>query len=197
MAPLCMACRIPLLSLLMFIFSILFKIQNASSLLMYDRLTLLKIRDFVNNLPVHGTNGHSNTPPPFLESIPAYLRCPTSPRPRKKRHKRRGKRGGILVHFKAYLASGDYNPRCSWNGPQANHVLVHHASLQASIFHYRRFLEYSYRWLRPAIPDTSCSLSRCRPVRFQRRGCVLGHLRPLNRATLQSESCAAVRIWLY
>ncbi|XDV17974.1 hypothetical protein PO909_023762 [Leuciscus waleckii] len=43
--------------------------------------------------------------PPFLADIPAHLHRAPSFIPRKKRHRRRGKGGGMLVGFKAHLVS--------------------------------------------------------------------------------------------
>ncbi|ROL45308.1 hypothetical protein DPX16_0966 [Anabarilius grahami] len=138
---------------------------------------LLKIRDTVNNLPQCAKNGHSNTPPPLLASVPAYLWRPVCALPRNKRRRRRGKRGRLLVKLKAYLASSrvDYSG-CSLNGIPRDFTK----------FDLRRSLEYCYRWLRPAFPDAGCSLPCRRPVRIQTRGCVEGNLRPLSRAAQQT-----------
>lgn len=77
--------------------------------------------------------------PPLLSDIPEYLRrSPAVVLPRKKRYRRRGKRGGALVRFKAYLAStcvtcpdGCYVPAVAG-----------------------RLLRRRDRWLRPVFPDS-------------------------------------------
>ncbi|ROL41604.1 hypothetical protein DPX16_22947 [Anabarilius grahami] len=143
MAPLYMVRRPRLLSLLLIFVFLLFVIHDVSSLLVYNRMMLLKIRDTVNNLPQCAKNRHSNTPPPLLASVPAYLWRPVCALPRNKRRRRRGKRGGLLVKLKAYLASlrVDYSG-CSLNGIPRDFTK----------FDLRRSLEYCYRWLRPALP---------------------------------------------
>lgn len=136
----------------------------------------------MNNLTDFVKYGHSKTPPPLLAAVPAYLWRPFCTLPCNKK-RRRGKRGGVLVRFKAYLASlcTDVSG-CSLNGK----------STVCEKFDLPRSLEFSYRWLQPALPDAGCLLPCCRPVRIQVRGCVRGNLCPLNHATQQSVNCRSV-----
>lgn len=176
--------RSRLLSLLLIIVFLLFVIHDVSSLFVYNRLMLLKIRDTVNNLPQCAKNGHSNTPPPLIASVPACLWRPVCTLSHNKRRRRRGKRGGLLVKLKAYLASSrvDYSG-CSLSGIPRGF----------KEFDLRRSLEYCYRWLRPVFPDAGCSLPCHRLVRIQTRGCVQGNLRPLSRAAQQTVRHRSVR----
>lgn len=143
MAPLCMVRRPPLLSLLAFLLFLLFVIANATSQFVYDSLTLLRIRDSVNYFPVQAGNGHSNTPPPHLASVPAYLWRPVYALPRNKKHRRRrGKRGGIHVKFRAYLASRSVDCPGDSRGS---------LPVDLGIFYLRRSLDYRYCWLHPVL----------------------------------------------
>lgn len=95
---------------------------------------------------------HTMDLPPFLAYIPAFLCRPPCVTPRKKRWRRRGKRGGVLVRFKAYLASD--------GGCRVSAGLL---------------LGVGGRWLRPVFPGSSM-ISRSvlsavpSPVRVQ--GCI-------------------------
>ena len=99
MAPLCLAGRLPLLSVLLFFLCLLFVARIVSPLQVYDRLTPLNIRDSFEKLPICGSDGHSTLPPPLLASIPPHLRRLSCWLPRNNRHRRRRKRGGILCYY--------------------------------------------------------------------------------------------------
>lgn len=71
----------------------LLAICDVSSLLIYDRSTLLRIQNPLN-VSDFGKIGHSNTPPPFLTGLtPSTLL-------RNKRCRRQGRRAGVFVKFK-------------------------------------------------------------------------------------------------
>lgn len=112
MAPLCLACHLPLLGLLLFYLCLLLVTRSVSMLRVYDRLTLLNIRQSLEKLPIGGSDGHSKSPPPFLASIPSFLRHPSCRLPHRSRRRRRGKRGGVLVRLKTHLASSLHGPCC-------------------------------------------------------------------------------------
>ncbi|CAJ1066752.1 uncharacterized protein LOC125906366 [Xyrichtys novacula] len=179
MAPLCLAVRLPLLIVLLFILCSLFVARIVSPLRVYDRLTLLNIRDSVGKSIICGSDGHSKTPPPLLASIPPHLRRLSCCLPRKSRRRRRGKRGGILVKVKAYLASV-HDPRRFPAGSLADY----------NGYDLRSSTEYRYRWLRPVLRDTGVLLPCCRPVRISQRGCVPGNLRSLSRFSRLTDACS-------
>lgn len=134
----------------------------------------------MNNLPDCTNRGYSKTPPPFLASVPVQLWRPVYSLRSSKKRKRHGKRGGIFVKLKSYLAScvDDRGPVLSGGFEECGS------------YDLRRSREYSYRWLKTAIPDDVCLLPCRRPVRIRMRGCVQGNLRPLSWAPKQS--CRAV-----
>lgn len=184
MAPFCVACRLSLLRFLLIFLFLLLITQNVSPLLVYDRLTLLTIGKSGYISSIYGTDEQSKIPPPFLESIPAFLqRQPCFlPRKNKNRRRRRGKRGGVRVRLRAYLDSVSMcNPDRSWGWLPAEFAGCG----------WRRSLACCYRWLRPVVDpcDSGRLLSRCRTVRLSERGCVLGNLRPLSRASQKTGPC--------
>lgn len=149
-----------------------------SPLLVYDRLTLLSIRNSVEKVPIYDSVGQlTGTPPPFLTSIPAYLwRQPCLPLQRNSR-RRRGRRGGIRVRLRVNLTSSsacDRGHPCG--GFSAGFVGCGLRSVACS-----------YRWLRSTVPGFEspfpCYWNRER----LKRGCVLGNLRPLGRASQWTE----------
>ena len=120
MAP--VSARRSLSSLPLAILFLFYVCQNVSALLVYDRQALLHLRpslEFIL-LPKPTSGNHKSTLPPLLSDIPTYLRRVPCILPRRKRFRRRGKRGGALVHQKAYLtfSSGTY-PRIRCHGPPA------------------------------------------------------------------------------
>lgn len=77
--------------------------SDASALLVYDRLTLLILH---HKLTTSDARSLINLPP-HLSNIPDYLLCaPCAFQPRK-RTRRHGKQGGLLVKFKGLLRSGN------------------------------------------------------------------------------------------
>lgn len=95
----------PSLSLSMLCVFVLFMstvVQNAVSILVYNRQTLLDFRFSAKDL-VRSDLGGYKTLPPFRSGIPACLCCPETIhlRRRPKRYRRRGKRSGQLVRLKA------------------------------------------------------------------------------------------------
>ncbi len=86
-----------------FVLFVSLAVQNVESLLVYDRQTLLNFRHSAKDLVKFDYAGQK-TLPPLLSGIPAYLcRLPVT-HPRRKHHRRRGKRGGQLVRVKTGLA---------------------------------------------------------------------------------------------
>lgn len=75
MAPLCVAGRLPLLPFLCIVCHFY---RTVSSLLVYDRLCLLQIRDSVVDPPIQDFYGWTKPPPPVLASVPPYLWRPLS-----------------------------------------------------------------------------------------------------------------------
>ncbi|XP_049460938.1 uncharacterized protein LOC125906366 [Epinephelus fuscoguttatus] len=149
-------------------------------MLVYDRLTLLNIRDSLEKRPICGSDGHSKIPPPFLASIPPQLRRLSCWLSRNSRRRRRGKRGGVLIKLKSYLASSCHDPCRLLAGSSADY----------RGYDLRSSKEYRYRWLRPVFQDTGAPLPCCRLVRTSQRGCVPGNLRSLTRSSLQTGQCS-------
>ncbi|GAA6086568.1 uncharacterized protein LOC116976515 [Tachysurus ichikawai] len=103
MAPVCVARRLFLLTLCIFLLFVSFIVQNVNTLLVYDRQTLLDLRVRAKGFVKFDYGGHK-TLPPLLSGIPAYLcRVPAS-YSRGKRYRRRGKHSGRMVRVKAFLA---------------------------------------------------------------------------------------------
>lgn len=100
----CVACRLSLPMLCVFVLFVSCLTVNVSSLLVYNRQTLLDLRLQVKDLVKLNQDGHQ-TLPPLLSGIPAHLcRTPAPPPRRKRTCRRRGKRSGWLVKLKDYLA---------------------------------------------------------------------------------------------
>lgn len=101
MAPVYMACRLPAL----FVFVLLLLLitcstQHVSSMFIYDRTQLLKIQATVEAAFKNDFKGSGFIPPHLLENVPVYL-CRSSPGVhRRRRGRKRGKRGGIIVKLK-------------------------------------------------------------------------------------------------
>ncbi|KAI2646105.1 RNA-directed DNA polymerase from mobile element jockey [Labeo rohita] len=181
MAPVSMACRLSPCCLLSLLFAIALFICicccDVSALLGYDHQTLYNIRASEDTLAGRYELGNQTTSlPPFLADIPAFLHRSPCIIPRKKRWRRRGKRGGVLVRFKAYLAS-TMSVRCPRDG---SCVLVA-----------PRSLEMRGRWLCSVFPSSTgitegdLLIGPSPPVRFRvrvRGGVDSSHLRPLGRA---------------
>ncbi len=137
----------------------------------YDRQTLYNIRDSEDTLSGrYGLGNHQTMGlPPFLADIPAFLRQPPCVIPHKKRWRRGGKCGGVLVRSKAYLASishdGCYIPvacrgLCSpWQWRVAAPLLVASSDATAAVriplSAARRSLEMRGRWLRPVFSGST------------------------------------------
>lgn len=156
---------------------ILSVVRNTTTQLVYDRLTLLKIQASVINLPIHISNKHSKIPPPVLTSVQPFLFRPECALPLNVRRRRRGKRGGILVKFKAYLVSRVANPGCFQSSPPPDH----------GSFDIQHSLRHCYWWLRLASAKAGPTLPCCRPVRVHSRSCSPRNLHLLQRDVPQPE----------
>ncbi|KAE8285783.1 hypothetical protein D5F01_LYC15451 [Larimichthys crocea] len=120
---------------------------QVSPLLVYDRLILLKICDSVDKLSIQDFNDQTKPPPPVLASVRSHLWRLPGRLPRNSRRRRRGKRGGVICRLKAHLASSStYNAR---------HPLFGLSSDYAG-YDIRGSVDYSYRWLLPAVPEAGC-----------------------------------------
>lgn len=101
MAPGCSAGRLSHCSVFTVCFVIYLICQEVSSLVVYDRLTLLEIGGYFDRL----TYDKLISSPPCLEGIPAFLRRSPLHLVPLRRRRRRGKRGGLQVRLKAHLRS--------------------------------------------------------------------------------------------
>lgn len=108
MAPGCSAGRLSLCSVVTICFMIYLICQEVSSLITYDRLSLLEIGGFDRS-----TYHKLVSAPPCLEEILAFLRRPPSllhvPL---RRRRRRGKRGGLRIRLRAHLRLIRRSDRC-------------------------------------------------------------------------------------
>lgn len=177
MAPLCLAGRLPLLCVLLLLLILSHFAQNVSPLLVYDRQTLLNIRNSVVKPTICGSSGQSKTPPPFLSSVPSHLWRVSCPLPTINRYRRRSRRGSRLVRLRrAYLIrSSAHDPHC-----------LTELTWEYDGYVMRRSSEYCYRWLRPTVPDAEYTHACRQPVRICRRHSVKENLRPIARVSQQS-----------
>lgn len=138
MAPRCLAGRLSLHSLFV-LYLLLFYLccQGVLSCFTYDHQTLLEIGGFCNQIKPDLLK--SSPLPPCLEEIPAFLRRPPLYHACKRRRRRRGKRGGVRVRFKAILRTIGVLGR--WTELYL---------LDAAVLHSRVFRD---RWIRPVFPD--------------------------------------------
>lgn len=144
-------------------------IQNVKSLLVYDHQTLLELRWFAGKLGQYHHEGQDSLPP-FLSGIPAFLYRPPGPPHWRKRHRRRGKRGGRLVKLKVYLA-------------RSSRAFLTQSEPDPNFFASWRALDHVNSWLVPVVgPDQVIPPPRSYPLRLHRRGVNLQNLRPLARA---------------
>ncbi len=96
MAPLWVACHLSLsavLSLSVLTCFMLCLMQCASSVLTYDRLSLLNLEEISNKLLYQATSSPHYAPPPLLLSIPDCLRRWPCSLPARRCRRRRGRRG--------------------------------------------------------------------------------------------------------
>ena len=103
MAPVCQARRQVLYLLCLFLL-LLTLVHNINALLVYDRQTLLDLRNAAINLK---KSDYCEGGTPFPPDLPADLRRTLAPLPRRRRYRRRGKRSGYLVKLRLGLARPD------------------------------------------------------------------------------------------
>ncbi len=106
MAPLWVACRLSLsavLSLSVLTCFMLCLTQCASSVLIYDRLSLLNLEEISNKLLYQAMSIPHYAAPPLLLSIPDCLRSWPCSLPPRRRRRRRGRRGGLAIKLKRFL----------------------------------------------------------------------------------------------
>ena len=163
------ACRLSLPMLSVFLLLVLLVDCTVNALLVYDRQTLLDLRSSATDIIKFDHNGYE-TLPPFLSDSPAYLRRAPAPPPRRKRHRRRGKRSGYLVRLKA----GSTHPP---GGVRSGYGSIPRPSIVL------RPLDPVGSWLVPVVGSEGVFQPRgnCSP-RARWRGVNPGNLRPLCRA---------------
>lgn len=101
MAPVCTACRLtPLLLVMLFALP---DLKDANSLRVYDRQTLLAIRSSYSKFFYCNYGNQRSFSPPFLPGVPVSVcLCCASALPQLRRRRRRhGKGSGLLVRMKA------------------------------------------------------------------------------------------------
>ncbi len=190
MAPMCVACRsLPgvfsrLFVLLCFMFVIL---RNVSSLLTYDRQTLLDIKHTTEELLNHVQSGTQFVPPPSLTAIPDYLCRALCPLPGRRRRRRRGRRGGVAVRLGLFLSSRSgslFGVGLNAYGARFNRFLV------------RRSLEPAYMWILPIVSDRPDQPPMFRSPCLRRGGVCSSHLRSLRRTPQSTVDSLQIRMAL-
>ncbi|KAE8278126.1 hypothetical protein D5F01_LYC23799 [Larimichthys crocea] len=174
MAPVCVPGRLLLLQYLVFLVFSTLVITQIKSLLVYDRQFLLDVRHNVRTLGAF-EHGGQKTVPPLLAGIPTHLCRALALPPRRKRLRRCGKRGGLLVKLKAWLAGSSTISRTELG-------LIHPFVVP------RRFLDPIGACLVPVTgsfaglqPRRSC------PPRLSQRGVNLRLLKTLPRSRRSTE----------
>lgn len=81
--------------------------QCVSTLLVYDRSTLLVLRTSPKLLLNHSLNYETSSPPSPWASIPTYLWHSPAAVPRRKRSRQLGKRAGVQVRLKTLLRANN------------------------------------------------------------------------------------------
>lgn len=133
-------------------------LQNVSALLVYDFQSLLNIRATFEEKSWLAPGCEDFRIPPVLETVPLFLCC-NSPchTSRKKCHRRQGKRGGILVKFKTYIAASPMtNPR----------ALLDKLAPDTKLLISWRSLESDHRWIVPVAPHLSVRHHGICPLAF-------------------------------
>lgn len=181
MAPVCVARRLTLPAVLMFMLILTIVPSNINSLLRYDRQVLLRIK---LSLVKFDLNGHKTPPPPLLSDVPAHLLRAEVSLPCRRRCRRRGKRGGSLVKIKTYLALRENRLHCY-------HPSQHDATCHR-LFTWRVPVPAG-TWLVPVVCADEELYTRPRFPRLRRGGVDHRHLRPLARATRTADVPAPIR----
>lgn len=122
MAPaVCTAQRLPVLFTVLLSLIISISYKDVLALLVYDRQALLVIRDQHELFLKQVNRGNqSSVPPPLLSASPMYLQRSLYAEPRRKRQRRRGKRGGVVVRVRAYLRSTPRSGPVIWRDFHSN-----------------------------------------------------------------------------
>ncbi len=168
MAPACLACRQQLVWLFVIVLCFSMILQYASTALVYDRLTLLTIRNSVGKLIKQDLAKASTCAPPFEFTIPESLRRPAYAAPGRKRRRRRGKRGGVSIRWKLYLASSAV--------PRSGSSVFRHG-LVSDRCSSRRCWDRGV--VGPVVPAFDSAPSQVFLPRLHRRGVNSANLRPL------------------
>ncbi|XP_013870705.1 uncharacterized protein LOC106522286 [Austrofundulus limnaeus] len=181
MAPVYVAGRLSLSILVISLLFLSFGTSEIKSLLVYDRQTLLDLRHPVNKVSTSATWKHNIFPE--LSGYPAHLyQTPVLPS-RRKRHRRRGKRGGRLVRLRVCLSRS----KCFRTVPV----------MFTSVFVPLRFLEPVDPCLIHVVGGDVPQRNRrlCLP-RLSKRGVNPQNLKSLSRAQRDNPAPAPARIGL-
>ncbi|XP_059181166.1 serine/threonine-protein kinase Chk2-like [Centropristis striata] len=114
--------------------------QDVSTLIVYNRQALYNIKALSESLSLSRQGKHHSLPPVFAE-VPVHLLHFPCALPRKKRFRRRGKRGGVIVKFKAYLAT---------SVGRSDARLIHDGRYFPAV---KRALHMRGCWIRPVLPE--------------------------------------------
>ncbi len=176
MAPLWVACRLSLsavLSLSVLTCFMLCLTQCASSVLIYDRLSLLNLEEISNKL-LYQAMSSPHAPPPLLLSIPDCLRRWPCSLPAR----RRGRRGGLAIKLKRFLRLH--------REPQLQ-LGFHAEGLAGKCFIRWRSLEPVHGWIISVFATSVAPLPVIRSPRFLCGGVCTDHLRSLPQANLSMD----------
>ncbi len=147
--------------------------QCASSVLTYDRLSLLNLEEISNKLFYQAMSSPHYAPPPLLLSIPDCLRHWPCSLPARRRRRRRGRRGGLAIKLKRFLRLH--------REPQLQ-LGFHAEGLAGKRFIRWRSLEPVHGWIISVFPTSAAPLPVIHSPRFWRGGVCTDHLRSLPRA---------------
>ncbi len=171
MAPLWVACRLSLsamLSLSVLTCFMLCLMQCASSVLIYDRLSLLNLEEISNKLFYQAMSSPHYAPPPLLLSIPDCQRRWPCSLPARRRRRRRGRRGGLAIKLKRFLRLH--------REPQLQ-LGFHAEGLAGKRFIHWRSLEPVHGWIISVFPTSAAPPPVICSPRFWRGGVCTDHLR--------------------
>lgn len=114
--PVCVAHRLTLPVVLVFMLILAIVPSYINSLLCYDRQALLRIKFSADTLVKFDLNGHKTPPPALLSDVPAHLLRAEVLLPRRRHRRRQGNRGS-LVKIKAYLVLRENQRHCYHQSP--------------------------------------------------------------------------------
>ncbi len=182
-----LACRLQSTWLFVIVLFLSLIFQHVSTILVYDKPTLFDIQNAVEisiNKDLRESNG--SFPPPF-STIPESLCQLPCAFPGRKRRRRHGKRGSVLIRWKSYMAS--------FAVPHSYPSARRYELVWDRYFSWR-CLEPLYCWIRPVVPVFhSIPPKVCLP-RLRRGGVDLMNLRPLCHSSRSAGDPTVVRMAL-